>query len=189
MKTRPGESICAKRRSPNEVAKLQHFINHRAKAKDLTEWRRARCILGYIQQQTVISLAAAYGVQRGSINRWIQKYDKQGLPGLMTKKSPGRPSRLTAEHRLQITHLIDAGPIAAGYQSGVWTGPMIADLIEERFGVRYHNHSVPELLHELGFSLQRPRKRLARADLAKQATWLRRTFPAIKKKRERAAGE
>jgi transposase len=60
---------------------------------------------------------------------------------------------------------------------------MVGDLIERRFGVRYHKHNVPRLLHELGFSLQRPRKRLARADLAAQATWVRETLPAIKKKR------
>jgi len=53
--------------------------------------------------------------------------------------------------------------LAAGYPSGVWTGPMIGDLIERRFGVRYHKHNVPRLLHELRFSVQRPRKRLARA--------------------------
>ena len=65
---------------------------------------------------------------------------------------------------------------------------MVGDLIEQRFGVRYHKHNVPRLLHELDFSIQRPRKRLARADAAAQATWFRKTFPAIKKKRSRAAG-
>jgi len=64
---------------------------------------------------------------------------------------------------------------------------MIGDLIEARHGVRYHNHHVPRLLHQLGFSVQRPRKRLARADLARQATWLRQTLPRIKKKRGSAA--
>ena len=64
---------------------------------------------------------------------------------------------------------------------------MIGDLIECSFGVRYHNHHVPRLLHDLGFSVQRPRKRLARADAEAQATWLRVRFPAIKKKPERVA--
>ena len=56
-------------------------------------------------------------------------------------------------------------------------------LIEERFGVRYHNHHVPRLLHDLGFSVQRPRKRLAKADVEAQAQWLRKKLPAIKKAR------
>src|SRR5215475_9904835 len=54
--------------------------------------------------------------------------------------------------------------------------------IEERFGIRYHNHHVPRLLHQLGFSVQRPRTRLARADHEAQALWLNKTLPALKKK-------
>jgi hypothetical protein len=42
---------------------------------------------------------------------------------------------------------------------------------------------VPALLHKLGFSVQRPRKRLARADLDAQACWLRKRLPAVKKSR------
>ena len=60
---------------------------------------------------------------------------------------------------------------------------MIGDLIAQRFGVRYHNHHVPRLLHALGFSVQRPRRRLARADAALQAVWLREKLPRIKKSR------
>jgi transposase len=44
------------------------------------------------------------------------------------------------------------------------------------------------MLNDLGFSVQRPRKRLARADAEAQETWLRETFPAIKKKRLPVAG-
>ena len=64
---------------------------------------------------------------------------------------------------------------------------MIGDLIERRFGVRYHNHHVPRLLHQPGFSVQRPRKRLARADAEAQAHGLREKRPAIKKKLQPAA--
>jgi transposase len=63
---------------------------------------------------------------------------------------------------------------------GRWTGSRIGDLIRKTFGVRYHNHHVPRLLHQLGFSVQRPRKRLARADRDAQAVWLKRRLPAIK---------
>jgi transposase len=77
--------------------------------------------------------------------------------------------------------------MAAGFGSGVWTGPMIAALVRDRFDVRYHNHYIPRLLHDLGFSVQRPRKRLARANRQAQADWIRRRFPAIKKKRRPAA--
>jgi transposase len=110
-----------------------------------------------------------------------------GIAGLVTETAPGPLPKLAAAQKDELAALVDAGPLAAGYQSGVWTGPMVGDLIERLFGVRYHKHNVPRLLHELGFSIQRPRKRLARADVEAQATWLRETFPSIKKKPSHAA--
>jgi transposase len=58
---------------------------------------------------------------------------------------------------------------------------MIGDMIRKRFGVKYHNHHVPRLLHRLGFSVQRPRKKLAKADAEAQEYWLRTKLPALKK--------
>ena len=95
-------------------------------------------------------------------------------------------TQLTQDQQDELGALVDAGPQAAGYTSGVWTGPMIADLIERRFKVQYHKHHVPRLLLYLGFSVQRPRKRLARADVKAQAAWRRKTLPQIKKKPRRA---
>lgn len=110
-----------------------------------------------------------------------------GAEGLRTGKAPGPKPRLTEEQRKELGALIESGPQSAGFTSGMWTGPMVGDLIRKRFGVSYHNHYVPDLLHQLGFSVQRPRKRLARADAVAQDAWLRERFPAIKKKPLRAA--
>jgi transposase len=130
-----------------------------------------------------VDLAAELDVTRGSVNRWLQWYDALGVAGLVTGIPPGPVPKLTEAQRAELTALIESGSSAAGYTSGVWTGPMIGDLIAQRFGVRYHNHHVPRLLHELGFSVQRPRRRLARADKEAQAMWLREKLPRIKKKR------
>lgn len=186
-RSKTGEAISARGRSPSARRNLRRFIRQRAKANDLDEWRRGRAVLGYIEGRRVIDLAAELGVTRGSVNRWLQWYEAAGIQGLETGAPPGPPFKLGEEQRIELIALVEAGPLSAGYQSGVWTGPMVGDLIEHRFGVRYHKHNVPRLLHELGFSLQRPRKRLARADLQAQATWMRETFPAIKKKPEPVA--
>lgn len=186
-RSKNGEAIGARGRSPSARKKLRRFIRQSVKNGDLDEWRRGRAILGYIEGRRVLDLAAELDVTRGSVNRWLQWYEAMGIEGLITRTAPGPSRKLADEQRIELTALVEAGPLAAGYPSGVWTGPMIGDLIEQRFGVRYHKHNVPRLLHELDFSVQRPRKRLARADAAAQATWIRKTFPAIKKKRSRAA--
>jgi len=181
-KTKKGQAISAARKTAAQLRKLADFIADANKRKDLDEWRRGRAIRGYIDGRSVISLAAELGVQRGAINKWLQWYEAEGIAGLSTGKAPGRAPRLSDQQRAELAKTIEGGPVAAGYQSGVWTGPMIRDLIEQRFGVRYHKHHVPRLLNQMGFSVQRPRKRLARADVERQANWLRTTLPAIKKR-------
>ena len=177
-----GGMVGPRGRSPSARKKLQRFIRKAEKGGELGAWRRGRAVLGYILGRSVIELTVELNVARSSVNRWIQWYETLGVAGLITGKSPGRPPRLASDQHHQLTLLVENGPAAAGYTSGMWTGPMIRDLIEDRFGVKYHNHHIPRLLHQLGFSVQRPRKRLARADAEKQARWLRVTFPAIKKK-------
>jgi transposase len=56
--------------------------------------------------------------------------------------------------------LLLEGAQAAGFHTDQWTGPRVAELIERRFGVRYHVGYVGRLLQELDWSLKR-RARLA----------------------------
>jgi transposase len=182
-RSNPGQAIRRARRRPAQLKQLDAFIVEAHDKNDLAEWRRGRAVRAYVDGRKVTDIAAEAGVTRGSVNRWLQWYDADHVEGLRTRVAEGPAPKLTEEQREALTIIIELGPIQAGYQSGVWTGPMIGDLIEQRFGVRYHNHHVPRLLHQLRFSVQRPRKRLARADLARQAAWLRETLPAIKKKR------
>ena len=178
-----GEAISSAGRSAAAQKTLRRFLDEARSHNDLDVWRRARGVLGYLEGRRVVALAAELDVTRGSVNRWLQWYDALGVEGLVTGIPPGPTPRLSTAQRDELTTLIEAGATAAGYTSGVWTGPMIGDLIAHRFGVRYHNHHVPRLLHDLGFSVQRPRRRLARADAEAQAVWLREKLPRIKKKR------
>lgn len=177
-----GEAISPGRRTATARKKLRRFIAEAKKRGDLDCWRRGRAVLGYILGRRVIEMAEELDVTRGSINRWLQWYEAMGVDGLVTGTAPGAAPRLSEEQRAVLCLLIDAGPQVSGYTSGVWTGPMIGDLIERRFGVHYHKQHIPRLLGWLGYSIQRPRKRLARADAEAQRVWLHEQFPKIKKK-------
>jgi len=75
---------------------------------------------------------------------------------------------LAERQRKQLEDIPDSGPVAYGLDSGEWTSPMIAWVIEEEFGVQYHPGHVRKLLHSLGYSVQRPRRRVARANSREQ---------------------
>lgn len=176
-----GEAIRPERLVRAERRRLQRLLEEAERGKDLGTWRRAKAVLDYIAGKSVIALSRELRVTRSSINRWLIWFQARGTDGLRSRTPTGAPPRLTNEQYEQLISLIEGGPVAAGFSTGIWTGPMIAELIRLRFGVSYHNHHIPRLLHKLGFSVQRPRRRLARADQQRQAVWLKKTFPAIKK--------
>ncbi len=150
-------------------------------------WRRAKAVLGIMDGMSAEEVAGELSTSVSTVNRWVQWYNRDGLEGLRPKRQSGRPPKLTNEQKAELGTLVEAGPQAANYQSGVWVAAMIADLIYSRFGVQYHPGHVTRLLHQIGFSVQRPRKRLARADHEAQELWIRKRLPSIKKKPQDAA--
>jgi transposase len=178
-----GKAISEARRSRPERRRLTRFLTEGQAKKDLAAWRRAKAVVDYIGGKSVIAISEALCVTRGSVNRWLQWFEARGTEGLKTRKPSGVVARLSEVQYEKLSTLIETGPQAAGFATGIWTGPMVGELIRRQFQVNYHNHYIPEILHKLGFSVQRPRRRLAKADLAKQEIWLKQTFPKIKKKR------
>ncbi len=187
-RSKTGQAISSKRRTTEELDRLDGLLKEAEKTGDLATWKRARAVRGYVDGEKVVDIRKALRVRRGTVNQWLRWYEVMGAEGLRTGKAPGAAPRLSVEQREELSRTIEGGPLAAGFTTGVWTGPMIGQLIFERYRVRYHNHHVPRLLNQLGFSVQRPRKRLARADAESQATWLRDRQPEIKKKPRPAVG-
>ena len=118
---------------------------------------------------------------RSRVSEWLKNYEAYGYEGLLEGYRPGRPASLTAVEKQSLVDIVDSGPVAYGFLSGVWTSPMIARVIQEEFGITYHPGHVRKLLYQLGFSVQRPRRKLARADAHEQNRWHRYTYPNLKK--------
>jgi transposase len=150
--------------------------------------KRLRAVVLNSEGHTSGELAGILQAPRSKVSEWLQSYQTHGVEGLLEGYRSGRPSELTAEQRRQLGDILDSGPVAYGLDTGVWTSPMIAWVIEEEFGVQYHPGHVRKLLHAVGFSVQRPRRMLARADAAVQDKWHRRVYPALKKKPARDTG-
>lgn len=94
-----------------------------------------------------------------SVHRWKTMKAQHGAAGLKAKPHPGRPSRLTEPHKAQLLDWLGAGPLAAGYDTDLWTCARVATLIQQQFNVAYHPDHVGKLLHGLGFSCQYPEQR------------------------------
>lgn len=120
---------------------------------------------------------------RSCVFEWLKNYEIFGDDSFWEGKRSGRPSLLTDKQFKLLEDIVDSGPVAYGFVSGIWTSKMIAQVILDEFHISYHPGHVCRLLHALDFSIQRPRKILAKADPTKQNRWKRYTYPNIKKKR------
>ena len=150
--------------------------------------KRLQAVLLNSQGRTSGELAEVLQAPRSKVSEWLARYQAHGVEGLLEGQRSGRPAELTASQREQLGDILDSGPVAYGLDTGVWTSPMIAWVIEEEFGVHYHPGHVRKLLHAMGFSVQRPKRVLARADRAQQDRWHRRIYPNLKKKPKAATG-
>ncbi len=144
--------------------------------------RRLRAVLLNAQGRSSGEVAEILGAPRSRVSEWLANYEVEGIDGILEGVRTGRPARLTPEELVRVSDIVESGPVAYGFDSGVWTSPMVARVIEEEFGVRYHPGHVRKILHTIGFSVQRPRRVLVRAHPAERDRWHKRTFPGLKKK-------
>ena len=118
-----------------------------------------------------------------SVQDWLRLFREEGLRGMEPRTSTrGRPRKLDEHERMLLAKAIDRGALESGFKGAVWTSPLVAEYIWRRWGIRYHPGHVRKLLHQLGFSVQFPKEKLALADLEAQEKWLNEVLPEIKKK-------
>ena len=132
-------------------------------------------------------IAQRLKVVRQSVARWVEQYRNQGKEGLKKAGRAGRKPLLAASDLQRLEQLLEQGPEALGYETPLWTCPRVAHLIEEAFGVRYHEGHVWKILVGLGWSPQRPTGRARERNEEQIRNWKKKTWPAIKKKPTRKA--
>jgi len=126
-------------------------------------------------------VARRVGVHRQSVNRWAQQLAAGGRGALKHPGRAGRKPRLTAGDRARIRAGLKGGPEALGYDSPLWTGWRVADLIERTCGVQYSTGHVWRILRDLGWSCQRPTGRALERDEPAIRRWVRERWPEVKK--------
>jgi transposase len=166
------------------VAKLSRLMKEAEQSGSYRVAKRIRAVILNAQGRTSGEISNLLHAPRCSVSEWLRNYDDYGFDGLLEGQRSGRPAGLTEKQQRELGDIIDSGPVAYGFVSGVWNGKMIAEVICDEFGVSYTPRHVRDLLDKFNFSVQRPKRLLAKADPCAQRKWRRYTYPNIKKKRE-----
>jgi len=149
--------------------------------------KRLHAVILNSEGQTSCEIAQLLKAPLSRVSEWLRDYELYGYEGLLEGHRSGRPPGLGDEDRVKLTDILDSGPIAYGFTSGVWTSPMVVRVIKEEFGRSYDAGHVRKVLASLGFSVQRPRRLLIRGDPDEKDRWRRYKYPRLKKGPLRAA--
>ena len=150
------------------------------------ERRRRKAARLFAKGVPQAEVARRLNVSRQSVSRWYQRWIKRGEDALVGTGRAGRPPRLTKEQKARVDAELRKGPSAHGYATQLWTLARVAEVIERITGVRYHPGHVWRLLHELGWTRQRPARWAAERDDEAIARWIKQDWPRVKKARDAA---
>ncbi len=118
--------------------------------------------------------------------RWRNARQRYGARGLEVCFSPGRPPRLDRKQQKRLLRMLLKGPLSQGYRTNLWTTARIAEVIHRKFDVEYHRDHVGRMMHQLGWSPQKPERRAIERDEDAVRRWKKKAWPRVKKRR--AAG-
>lgn len=143
---------------------------------------RRRRALALVQQGLSLNAAARrLGCAPSSVMRWMQAHDRLGDAGLKVRQASGRPRRLTARQEARLLRELLRGAMVHGYGTDLWTTKRIAEVIERKFGVRYHRSHVSRLLARNDWSPQKPERRARERDEVAIGEWKRTRWPGVKR--------
>lgn len=126
-------------------------------------------------------IALALDRSRRWLQLTLQQFRKHGNAGIRLKPCPGAKPKLSAKQRRSLLKRLLQGARANGFETDLWTGPRVRELILRKYGVAYHVEYVPRLLSQLGLSCQKPTRRAKQRDEAGIASWVHRDWERIKK--------
>jgi len=105
------------------------------------------------------------GVDRTTVSGWLARYEREGEASIATKQ-PGGRHRTTPEQRQQVEQELLRGALAHGFPTDLWTLDRMAIIFERVTGVRYNPGYVWQLLHDMGWTCQKPEKQARRRNEA-----------------------
>lgn len=148
---------------------------------DLLKDRRKRALALLDEGHTLNEVARQIGCNASSVMRWRNARRRGGEKGLEVRFSPGRPPRLDARQQKRLIRILLKGAVARGYRTELWTTARIAEVIRQEFDVEYHRDHVGRLMHQLGWSAQKPERRAVERDEDGIGRWKQKDWPRVKK--------
>ena len=121
-------------------------------SRDTRQCRRLLALAAVAERRSRAEAAEIGGMDRQTLRDWVHRFNAEGPEGLLDRKTEGPQPKLTAEQKAELAVIVESGPDHKTDGLVRWRRVDLKAVIEDRFGVVYHERSVSRLLHELGFA-------------------------------------
>lgn len=154
-----------------------HHPNRALSVQEL-ETRRLSAGRLFTRGKTAYYVEKKFEVSSTTAREWRTRWKN----GTLHAQKQGRVSKLTDAQKKRLSTRILKGPEAAGHKTQLWTLDRITELVRQTENVIYRPRSVWYLMHELGFSCQKPSRKAKERDEKAIVEWRHTTWPKLLKK-------
>jgi transposase len=145
------------------------------------EERRKQAGKLFAKGKSQADVARQLEVSRQSVSRWYAGWQAEGARGLAGAGRAGRLPKLSTGQLRRLAQELAKGARVHGYGTDLWTLARVAEVIAATAGVSYHPGHVWRILHQIGWSRQRPARRAAERDDQAVGRWVAEDWQRIKK--------
>lgn len=138
-------------------------------------FHRLHAVLQVLGGASSYATARLYGDSPRAIEYWVYRLISNGLPGLLEGNHTGRPARLSPSELERLRKDIRRSPRELGYPQNLWDGLLLSHHLANNYSISLSVRQCQRLFHQLGFSLQRPRRQASEADPVQQAAFKKTT--------------
>jgi transposase len=145
-------------------------------SRDAGQTRRLLALAVIYDGGSRAEAAETGGVGRQIVRDWVERFNAEGPDGLVSRKPPGNPSKLTDAHRTELVRIVERGPIPATDGVVRWRLIDLAAWVWETFGISVSEATLSRALKALGYSKLSARPRHHARDTRNRSPLLK-SFP------------
>lgn len=128
-------------------------------------------------------VAKSFGIYRTSIYKWLRAERKRGRDALKSTKAKGPAPKLTEKQKKQVARwIIGKDPRQYGFDFGLWTRGIVAQMVKDKFEVSLTLPSIGRLLTSLDITPQKPLRRAYERDENEIKKWKEEKYPELRKR-------
>lgn len=165
-------------------------IDGRTLSHESSETIRRMAVKRVLEGEAPSAVMKSYGLCRTTIYPWLRAHERRGETALQSRPSTGRPPTLSERQQLQVRRWIcGKDPRQYGFDFGLWTRRIVANLVEEKFDHKLSVTAVGRLLAALEITPQKPLRRAYERDPVAIAKWKDKDYPKLKARAKRRGAD